>query len=239
MSFNEIRIGLSDIVEGETEFLPLMGGSEEVPMDDADVPSELPILPLRNTVLFPGVMIPITVGREKSIKLINDAYAGTKLIGVVSQKDGAIEEPVFDDLFKTGVMAQVVKVLKMPDDSTTVIIQGRNRIALDAEVQSDPYFIASITPLLTDVIIDNTKEFKALMDSIKDMSLKAIKLNPNIPSDAGFAIKNIESPSFLVNFISSNLNSSLEDKQMLLEITDLNERAQTLLGIFIKYFQML
>ena len=240
MDFNEIRsIGLTDIIEGETEFLPLMAGNEEVPMDDADVPAQLPILPLRNTVLFPGVMIPITVGREKSVKLINDAYAGTKLIGVVSQKDGAIEEPVFDDLFKTGVMAQVVKVLKMPDESTTVIIQGRNRIALDAEVQNDPYFIADITPLLTDVAVDNTEEFKALMDSIKDMSLKAIKLNPNIPSDAGFAIKNIESPSFLVNFISSNLNSSLEDKQQLLEITDLTERSQTLLGMLSKEIQML
>ena len=240
MDFNEIRtIGLSDIIEGETEFLPLMGGNEELPMDDADVPKQLPILPLRNTVLFPGVMIPITVGREKSIKLINDAYNGTKLIGVVSQKDGAIEEPSFDDLFKTGVMAQVVKVLKMPDDSTTVIIQGRNRIALDSEVQSQPYFIANVTPLLSDVVIDNNEEFKALMDSIKDMSLKAIKLNPNIPSDAGFAIKNIESPTFLVNFISSNLNSSLEDKQKLLEITDLNERAQTLLGMLSKEIQML
>ncbi|MCK5856313.1 MAG: endopeptidase La [Bacteroidales bacterium] len=240
MDFNEIRsIGLSDIVEGETEFLPLMAGNEEVPLDDADVPEQLPILPLRNTVLFPGVMIPITVGREKSVKLINDAYADTKLIGVVSQIEGAIEEPTFDDLFKTGVMAQVVKVLKMPDDSTTVIIQGRNRISLDAEVQSKPYFIAKVTPLLTDVVVDNDEEFKALMDSIKDMSLKAIKLNPNIPSDAGFAIKNIESPSFLVNFISSNLNSGLEDKQNLLEITDLNERAQTLLGMLSKEIQML
>ena len=240
MDFSEIRsIGLTELMEGETEFIPLMPGQEDMPLEDADVPEELPILPLRNTVLFPGVMIPITVGREKSVKLVNDAYAGTKLIGVVSQKDGAIEEPVFDDLFKTGVMAQVVKVLKMPDDSTTVIIQGRNRISLDSEVQSDPYFISKVTPLLTDVVIDNNEEFKALMASIKDLALKAIKLNPNIPSDAGFAIKNIESPSFLVNFISSNLNSGLEDKQNLLEVTDLNDRANSLLALLSKEIQML
>jgi ATP-dependent Lon protease len=240
MDFNEITsIGLSDIIEGETEFIPLMPGQEDLPMDEEDVPKELPILPLRNTVLFPGVMIPITVGRKKSVKLINDAYSGSKLIGVVAQKDGVIEDPVFDDLFKTGVMAQVVKVLKMPDDSTTVIIQGRNRIALDSEVQNEPYFIARVTPLLTDVVVDKTEEFTALMDSIKDLALKAIKLNPNIPSDAGFAIKNIESPSFLVNFISSNLNSELEDKQRLLEITELSERAQELLGLLTKEIQML
>jgi len=240
MSFkNTPNIQFSDIIDGDSEFLPLIPQDEDVEMNGSDVPEVLPVLPLRNTVLFPGVMIPITVGREKSTKLINDVQKGNKLIAVVAQKDGNIEEPVFDDLYKTGVMAYVVKVLTMPDDSTTVIIQGRNRIHLEEEVSNNPYFEARIRALNTDSIIEKGDAFTALMDSIKDMSLKAIKLNPNIPGDAGFAIKNIESPSFLVNFISSNLNSSLEHKQQLLEIDKLQDRANELLTMLSKEIQML
>jgi len=240
MSFkNAHNIQFTDVIDADAEFLPLIPQDEDVEMNGDEVPEVLPVLPLRNTVLFPGVMIPITVGREKSTKLINDVQNGNKLIAVVAQKDGNIEEPVFDDLYKTGVMAYVVKVLTMPDDSTTVIIQGRNRILLKEETQSSPYFKASIEALITDSVIEKGDAFTALMDSIKDMSLKAIKLNPNIPGDAGFAIKNIESPSFLINFISSNLNSTLQDKQSLLEIDILQDRANELLSMLSKEIQML
>ncbi len=240
MSFKkEIGFQLADNLDADTEFIPLMPQQEDFAMDESEVPEELPILPLRNTVLFPGVMIPITVGRDKSTKLINDVKNGNKLIGVVAQKDGNIEEPEFKDLFTVGVMAYVVKVLKMPDDSTTVIIQGRNRISLEEEIQNTPYFTARIKALPTDTVIEKSDKFTALMDSIKDMSLKAIKLNPNIPGDAGFAIKNIDSPSFLINFISSNLNSGLQDKQSLLEVESLDIRANRLLSMLSKEIQML
>ena len=240
MTFDDNKmLRLVDTVESETEFIPLMPQGDDFTMDEKDIPEELPILPLRNTVLFPGVMIPITVGREKSTKLINDVKNGNKLLGVVAQKDGSTEEPTFDDLYKNGVMAYVIKVLSMPDDSTTVILQGRNRIRLDAEVQNEPYFKAKITPLTPDIVEEADDDFEALMDSIKDLSLKAIKLNPNIPGDAGFAIKNIDSPRFLVNFISSNLNSPLEDKQQLLEVDTLKERANSLLANLTKEIQML
>lgn len=237
---NNIKILQStELSDSDSEFIPLLPQGEDFAMDESEIPEELPILPLRNTVLFPGVMIPITVGREKSTKLIDDVKKGNKLLGVVAQKDGSIEEPKFEDLYSNGVMAYVVKVLTMPDDSITVILQGRNRIHLDEETQSEPYFKAKITPLATDSVVEKDKDFEALMDSIKDMSLNAIKLNPNIPGDAGFAIKNIDSPSFLVNFISSNLNSPLEDKQTLLEVNSLIERANALLAMLSKEIQLL
>ena len=240
MNINDnIGFQLSDSIDEDAEFIPLIPQQDDFIMNTEDVPDELAILPLRNTVLFPGVMIPITVGRDKSTKLINDAKKGSKLIGVVAQKDGSIEEPVFDDLFKTGVMAHIVKVLQMPDDSTTVILQGRNRIFLEEETQNEPYFKAKITALSTDSVIETTDDFAALMGSIKDMSLSAIKLNPNIPGDSGFAIKNIDSPSFLVNFISGNLNASLEEKQALLELETIKDRANTLLGLLSKELKML
>lgn len=227
------------IMDGDSEFIPFITGPSDLPSNEIDVPSELPVLPVRNTVLFPGVLIPITVGREKSIKLINDANAGNKLIAVAAQKDPNIEEPKYEDLYKVGVMAVIVKVLKMPDNSTTVIIQGRNRILLESEVTNEPYFIAKISPLLTDIVIEKNPNFDALLSSIKDLALKIIQLNPNIPSDAGFALNNIESPSFLINFIAGNLNISLSEKQSLLELAELNERANKLLEMLGKELSML
>lgn len=232
------HLDFSDIAGGETDFFPLMSGPEDFNFDSENVPKTLPILSLRNTVLFPGVLIPITVGREKSLKLINDANAGDKLIGVVAQKDSAVEDPDFDGLYKIGVMAQILKVLKMPDDTTTVIIQGQNRIEIVSEIQNEPYFIANVEPLLTDVIVEKDEPFIALMDSIKDLALKIINLNPNIPNEAGFAIKNIENPSFLVNFVSSNLNTSHVEKQGLLEVVDINLRAEKLLELLSKEVKM-
>lgn len=233
------ELSLSDIAGGETDFFPLMSGQEDFQFDAADVPEQLPILPLRNTVLFPGVLIPITVGREKSLKLIKDANAGNKLIGVVAQKEAESEDPEFEKLYKIGVMAQILKVLKMPDGTTTIIIQGKNRIELKEKIQTEPYFIATVEPLLTDILVESNDSFVALMDSIKDLALKIINLNPNIPNEAGFAIKNIENPSFLVNFVSSNLNSTLEAKQKLLDIVDVSIRANQLLELLAKEVSML
>jgi ATP-dependent Lon protease len=240
MSIKNIeQLDLSDVAGGDTEFFPLMSGQEDFNFDEKEVPASLPILPLRNTVLFPGVLIPITVGREKSLKLINDAYAGDKLIGVVAQKDADIEDPDFNGLYRIGVMAQILKVLKMPDETTTVIIQGQNRIELKKELQNEPYFVAEIEKLLTDGGFENSETFIALMDSIKDLALQIINLNPNIPNEAGFALKNIESPNFLVNFISSNLNTSHAEKQNLLNVVDIQMRADKLLELLSKEVSML
>ncbi len=235
----KIEIQFLDNFDKDSEFIPLMPQSEDFDMDEKEVPLELPILPLRNTVLFPGVMIPITVGRAKSTKLIQEVQKGNKLIGVVAQRDGAIEEPEFADLYRTGVMAYVVKVLTMPDESTTVIIQGRNRIYLEEMLSDNPYFVAKVRSLPSDSVIERSDDFNALLDSVKDLSLKAIQLNPNLSGDAGFAIKNIDSPSFLINFIASNINSGLADKQQLLEIDALEERGQSLLGLLTKEIQIL
>lgn len=236
---NANTIAFSDIVDGEGGgFIPMMGGNENTEMKDADVPDSLPILPLRNTVMFPGILIPITVGREKSIRLINEVNKGNRLLGVVAQKDANVEEPNSDDIFKVGVMAYIVKVLKMPDDNTTVIIQGRNRIELGEEVQNEPYFKYNVKPLPTIDLKDPNEETTALMDSIKDLSLKVIDLNPNIPKEAGFAIQNIDNPTFLTNFIASNLNSGIAEKQALLEMDDIIIRANALLESLQKDIQL-
>jgi ATP-dependent Lon protease len=194
------------LISEDTEFFPLMSQEDEEEMNNEQTPDILSILPLRNTVLFPGVVIPITVGRDKSIKLIKDAYRGERIIGVVSQKDVGIEDPEFEQLNQVGTVALIIKMLQMPDGNTTVIIQGKQRFRLNEEVQTDPYIKASIQKF-EEVRPKADKEFKALMASIKEMAMQIIQLSPNIPSEAGIAINNIESSSFLINFISSNMNS--------------------------------
>lgn len=208
-----------------SELIPLMTPEDEEEINNEVLPETLPILSLRNTVLFPGVVIPITAGRDKSIKLINDANKGSKVIGVVSQKDENIEDPGAKDIFKTGTVARILKVLKMPDGNTTVIIQGKKRFEIQEIVSEEPYMTATIKDVQEAKPAIDNKEFSAIIDSIKDLSLQIIKDSPNIPSEASFAIKNIESNSFLVNFVSSNMNLSVEEKQELLEINDLKERA--------------
>ena len=217
---------LSEVIDPETEFIPLISSEDEEAMNNEEIPEHLPILPLRNNVLFPGVVIPITVGRDKSIKLIQDAYKGDRTIGVVSQKDQFQEEPEQDDLNTIGTVARIIRMLKMPDGSTTVIIQGKRRCRLMEFVQDDPYFIARIEAF--EDVKPGKKQLKteALISSLKDMALNIIKQSPNIPSEAGFAINNIESFSFLVNFISSNMNATVEDKQSMLEEPSLEERAR-------------
>ncbi len=216
----------------DMEFMPIIPLNEEEDANaDAEViPSELPILPLRNTVLFPGVVIPITVGRDKSIKAVNDAYKADKLVGVVAQKDSNVEEPLVTDLEKIGTVAKIIKLIKMPDGGTTVIIQGRKRFSIDSITAEDPYFKATIT-LLEEIKYKGDPDLDATIGSVKDLAAQIIGLSPNIPSEAGIILKNIENPSFLVHFVSSNLNSELKDKQKLLEISDLKQRAELLMNL--------
>ena len=227
------------IINEETEFFPLLTQQDEDEMRNAEIPDQLPILPLRNTVLFPGVVIPITVGRDKSIKLVKDAYKGDRTIAVVSQKDMTVEDPSFEQLNKVGTVAHIIKILQMPDGNTTVIIQGKQRVKLKELVQTEPYLIARVEKFPEDKPKTSSKEFKALISSVKEMALQIIQLSPNLPSEAGIAIKNIESPTFLVNFISSNLSLELEQKQDLLEIKDFVKRAKQLLEHLTTEIQML
>lgn len=216
-------------IDEEAELIPLLTPEDEEEMNNEPLPNIVPILPLKNTVLFPGVVIPITAGRDKSIKLIKEANHGNKIIGVVSQKDANVENPGKDDINRVGTVARILRVLQMPDGNTTVIIQGKKRFEIDEIVQEKPYLKATIKDSLEDRPEPNDKEYSAIIDGIKDISFKIIRDNPNIPSEATFAIKNIQSNSFLVHFVSSNLNLDVEDKQKLLEIASIKERAmQTL-----------
>ena len=219
----------SNMIDDDSEFIPLLSSEDEEQMNTEEIPNEVSILPLRNTVLFPGVVIPITVGRDKSIKLIKDAYKSDKIIGVVSQKDVAIEDPNFEDLNKVGTIAFIIKMLRMPDGNTTVIIQGKKRFELQELTQAEPYIKARVKPFEETRPEKNDKEFAAMISSLKDISLQIIQQSPNIPSEAAFAIKNIESPSFLINFISSNMNAEMADKQQMLEVANLKSRAELVL----------
>ncbi|GAA4200471.1 endopeptidase La [Pedobacter jeongneungensis] len=226
------------IINEDTEFFPLMSQQDEEEMNNEETPDTLAILPLRNTVLFPGVVIPITVGRDKSIKLIKEAYKGNKIIGVVSQKDVSIEDPTFEQLNTVGTVANIIKLLQMPDGNTTVIIQGKQRFSLIEEVQNEPY-IKAVVKKFEEQKHKADKEFKTLIASIREMSAQIIQLSPNIPSEASIALKNIESNSFLINFISSNMNAEMADKQKILEMDKLQERAQKVMELLMVELQML
>ncbi|WP_072786016.1 endopeptidase La [Flavobacterium haoranii] len=209
----------------DAELIPLMTPEDEEEMNNELLPNDLPILPLRNTVLFPGVVIPITAGRDKSIKLINDANASGKVIGVVAQKDESVEEPTANDIYHIGTVARIIRVLKMPDGNTTVILQGKKRFEIDQITQSEPYFKATIKEVPEERPEKDDQEFDTIIESIKDLAIDIIKESPNIPTEATFAIKNIESKPFLVNFVSSNMNLFVKEKQGLLSIHNLKERA--------------
>ncbi|MFK8037843.1 MAG: endopeptidase La [Crocinitomicaceae bacterium] len=236
---HEDFIDLANIIDQDAEFVPLISEEEEDTMNKEPIPEVLPILPLRNNVLFPGVVIPITVGRDKSIKLIEEAYASDKTIGVVAQKKPEIQEPESSDLHPIGTVATIIKKLKMPDGSTTIIIQGKKRFQTSSYIQTEPYFKALVAGLI-DVKIDMSEDKnQALVDSMKEMALKIIKDSPNIPSDAAFAIKNIESPTFMANFISSNLSGDVHQKQALLEINSLDSRIEKVLSHLSEELKML
>ena len=219
------NMSLHSMLNEDSELIPLMTPEDEEIINKESVPEILPILPLRNTVLFPGVVIPITAGRDASIQLIKDANKGDKVIGVVAQRNEDEEEPTLKDIHTTGVVAQILRVLKMPDGNTTVIIQGKKRFEIDAIIQDKPYLKAAVKEVVEDKEVADEKEFEAIIESIKEQALEVIKENPMLPSEASFAIKNIKSNSFLVNFISSNMDLSVAQKQVILEKDNLKERA--------------
>ena len=236
MNFDLKRLYLQGHSE-ETEFLPFLSVDESEQNSKMEIDRELPVLPLRNSVLFPGVVMPITVGRDKSIQAVKIANAGNKLIAVLAQKDAAVEEPESKDLNKIGVAARIMKMMKMPDGSTTVIMQGIRRIEVSAFLQDEPYLMAAVEAL--GELHEDDDEMKATVSAMKDYAARIIKLAPNIPSEAEVVVNNIESADFLTHFIASNLNVSLKDKQKILETASLKERAQLVLRFLSSELQML
>lgn len=226
--------------EDEMEFMPIIPLNEDdvENADEISIPDEIALLPLRNTVLFPGVVLPITVGRDRSIKAVNDAYKADKLVGVVAQKDSSVEEPAVQDLETIGTVAKIVKLIKMPDGGTTIIIQGRKRFVINKITSEEPYFKATIQLLEEDKInIADDQHFAATVSSIKDLASQIILLSPNMPSEASVILKNIENPSFLIHFVSSNINTGLKEKQELLEINDIKVRAEKLMHLLNRELQ--
>ncbi len=224
--------------EDEMDFMPIipLNESDNENLTDIELPTELPVLPLRNTVLFPGVVLPITVGRDKSIRAVNDAYKADKLIGVLAQKDSNIEDPAIKDLEDVGTVARIIKMIKMPDGGTTVILQGKRRFKVGAVTSDDPYFKAQVV-LLQEEEAPKDQDFEAYVSNIKDLAAQIIQLSPNIPSEASIILKNIENPSFLIHFISSNLNTELHEKQQLLQLHHIKSRADLLMQLLQRELQ--
>ncbi len=222
---NMDSLSLEQILDGNSEFIPLMSPEDEKKMQNEAIADEIAILPLRNTVLLPGVVIPITAGRDSSIKLLKEAHKAKTNIGVVAQKNASIDEPTKDDVYTSGTIARIMKVLKMPDGNVTVIIQGTRRFEITKFTQEKPYFKANVAPLEEQNDYAKDKEFKAIIGEIRTLAKKIIDTNPSLPSEANMAIKNIKSDSFLINFIVSNLNLKVVDKQQVLEVNDIKERA--------------
>lgn len=237
-TFNFDRLSLANINE-DTDFIPLSSSESDYQLKEGEHPEDIALLPLRNTVIFPGVVAPITAGRDKSIKLINDAQNGTKLIGVIAQKDGKTESPGFEDLHEVGTLAKIIRMFKMPDGNTTVIIQGLNRFTIKEPIQTDPYLRAKIEVIKEQSAVEKTKDFEILIGSVKDLAGQIIQDSPNIPSEAQFALNNIKSNTFMLNFISSNMNVDVNGKQELLEEGDLMKRTNAVLKHLTKELQML
>jgi len=244
MGFNKnlllSTLGLSDFRDEDTgEFVQLITPDAEDWLPEEKIPADLPILPIKNTVLFPGVVIPITVGRQKSIRLVKRAYRGKRVIGVVAQKNMKVEDPGENDIYKVGTLARILKLLILPDGNTTIIIQGKQRFEIEKIIQKEPYLqatIKSIPELFPDI---DKKESKAVLESIKDTAFKIMNLNPEIPQEAQVALDNMDNPNFLTHFLSSNINANVDDKQKLLELNDGMDRATLLLEYLLKDLQML
>lgn len=240
MTFGDLSdIELKRSIDEDSDFIPLLSPEDEDLIRNEKIPDTLPILPLKNTVLFPGVVIPITVGRDKSIHLIRDVNKGDKTIGVVTQKNDDIEDPTKDDLYNVGTVALILKTLRMPDGNTTIIIQGKKRFKVEEYIQSEPYHKARVSAFDEEHPPKTDKEFQAIVSNLKDTSIKIIRISPGIPNDASFAINNIDSPAFLVNFISSNMNAKSVEKQKMLEVPNLKERSLLVLENLNKELQML
>ena len=218
------NLSLQDI-DAEADLIPLLTTEDEEALEREDLPEAVPILPLRNTVLFPGVVIPITVGRDKSIQLIKEANKGDKVIGVVAQKDQEVEDPSIVDVYALGTVAQILRVLTMPDGNTTIIIQGKKRFEIQQLITETPYIKVKIKSVIEERTVQETSEFTAIVESIKDLALKIIKESQNIPTEASFAIKNIQSHSFLINFVSSNMSLTVQEKQEILSTANIKDRA--------------
>jgi len=238
MNIKDLDTLFSSIDDDDQEYIPIIADEIVLDNDDTDIPEELSILPLKNAVLFPGVVIPITVGRKKSIELVKDSHKENNLIGTVTQKDPKIEDPDFPDLFSIGTVAKIIRVLEMPDGNTSVIIQGIGRFTVGEPLEKDPYLKCTINSL-KESVPDIDKEFEVVLASLKEMSLQIIKLSSHIPNEASFAIKNINTPNFLVNFICSNTEAEVDQKQELLELNSIRERAVMLLKVLSKQVQML
>lgn len=212
-------------IDTDADLIPLLSAEDEEEMNQEEVPAELPILPLRNMVLFPGVVIPITAGRDKSIKLLNDANLTDKVIGVVAQLDEEVENPGLNDIYHTGTVARILRVLRLPDGNITVILQGKKRFEIEELTSEEPYLKAKVKDVVEERPDASDEEFLTIIESVKDLAVQYINENGNIPSETSFAIKNIESNPFLINFVSSNMGINVKDKQRLLEINNLTEKA--------------
>ena len=240
MHKKDFQVLLPEFLDDESgEIIQLVDTNEETELDSGDIPEELPILPIKNTVLFPGVVIPITVSREKSVKLVKKAYKGDRIIGVVAQKNTKTEEPSSKDIYKIVTIARILKMLVLPDGNTTIIIQGQNRFQIGKILNEKPYITASIQLLQDDEDTPKKDEIQAISQSLKDTAYKIMRLNPEIPKEAQIALENIESHSFLTHFLSSNVNSEVKEKQSLLELHNPVDRSEKLLQLMLKDLQML
>ncbi|MCF8232223.1 MAG: endopeptidase La [Bacteroidales bacterium] len=234
---NDELLGFSEM-NGEAEVIPVLSTEDEEEIENEEIPETLPILPLRNAVLFPGVITPITVGREKSLKLIKEVNKGNKTLGAIAQKSDNIEEPGANDFYPIGTVARIIKMLNMPEGNTTILIQGRRRFKMHQMVQEEPYLIAQVESMPGATGPSDEEKFDALLSSMKDMAYQIIKKSPNIPSESSFTLDNIESSNYLVNYICSNLNTDVQEKQKLLEIDNIQDRTEQALESLSKEMQM-
>jgi ATP-dependent Lon protease len=232
------RVLFQDLIDEGNEIIPILSDDDQS-QDDLKIPESVPLLPLRNTVLFPGVVIPISIGRDKSIQLVRDAYRSNRYVVAVAQIDAQVEDPELRDLNIIGTLGQIVKLLEMPDGSTTAIIQGRVRIAIEDLVQKDPYITVRIRAIPEVKPAEGEGDYDAVIGSLKDLSIKIVKLNPNNNPEASFAVRNIESSSYLVNYISANAEINVQDKQKLLELSSMKERGMRLLEHLVREIQLL
>lgn len=232
------NILISSLMDDENEFIPILTDEDESELTAVDVPDILPILPLRNTVMFPGVVMPITVGRQKSLQLVQEVYRGNRLLGTVAQKDGSVDDPAKDDLYQTGTIAQILKILEMPDGTTSVIIQGKKRFGIVEITQEFPYFKARVNPMEDIRPQEDSVEFSAIIGSLKDLSIKIAQFSMHVSPEASFAVKNIENSTFLINFVSSNTDIKVEEKQVLLGISDIRERGIQAISYLVREVQM-
>ncbi|HMT66355.1 MAG TPA: LON peptidase substrate-binding domain-containing protein, partial [Bacteroidales bacterium] len=233
------RIGLHELIDEGREIIPILTDGDDQELEDVQIPGSIPLLPLRNTVLFPGVVIPIAVGRSKSVQLVRDAYRGDKLVAAVAQLDAEVDDPGVRDLNAVGTLGHVVKLLEMPDGTTTAIIQGRKRVAIDNIIQTTPYMTAQIRAMPEPRGVDDEKDFEVIIGSLKDLSVKIVKLNPNISPEATFAVRNIENSTYLINYICANTEINVTDKQKLLEAGSIRERGLRLLEHLVREIQLL